>query len=123
MATMSCTMSYYVMYYVILCHTMSYYVILCHTMSYYVILWHVLCHTMLCTMPYYVILCHTMSYYVILCHDCEDYPQYAETDKHQSGQVDIPKYNEELIPQQWVCSISNDQCHMIVCVSKVCVQC
>ena len=99
MATMSCTMSYYVMYYVILCHTMSYYVILCHTMS--------------CT----------MSYYVILCHDCEDYPQYAETDKHQSGQVDIPKHNEELIPQQWVCSISNDQCHMIVCLSKVCVQC
>ena len=47
--------------------------------------------TMSCTMS-----C-TMSYYVILCHDCEDYPQYAETDKHQSGQVDIPKYNEELI--------------------------
>ena len=29
--------------------------------------------------------------------DFGDQTQYAETDTHQSGQVDIPKYDEEII--------------------------
>ena len=29
--------------------------------------------------------------------DFDDQTQYAETDTHQSGQVDIPKYDEEII--------------------------
>ena len=28
--------------------------------------------------------------------DFDDQTQYAETDTHQSGQVDIPKYDEEI---------------------------
>ena len=34
----------------------------------------------------------------MLCtYDFDDQTQYAETDTHQSGQVDIPKYDEEII--------------------------
>ena len=29
--------------------------------------------------------------------DFDDQTQYAETDTHQSGQVDMPKYDEEII--------------------------
>ena len=35
---------------------------------------------------------------IMLCtSDFDDQTQYAETDTHQSGQVDIPKYDEEII--------------------------
>ena len=36
--------------------------------------------------------------YTMLCtSDFDDQTQYAETDTHQSGQVDIPKYDKEVI--------------------------